>query len=162
MIEIHPTAFVSSLADLESSSKGSRVVIGLNVYIDSFVKFKAAGGSGDILIGAGTQINSGCVLYIGNGISIGENVSIAANCVLAPTNHNYESSARYIQSQGFKKSKGGIQIGNDVWIGALTAVLDGARIGDGCVVGASSLVREVLDDFCVYVGNPLRKIALRK
>jgi len=107
MIEIHPTAFVSSLADLESSSKGSRVVIGLNVYIDSFVKFKAAGGSGDILIGAGTQINSGCVLYIGNGISIGENVSIAANCVLAPTNHNFEGSARFIQSQGSKKSKVG-------------------------------------------------------
>ena len=101
-------------------------------------------------------------MYIGNGISIGENVSIAANCVLAPTNHNFENSAKNIQSQGFKKSKGGIRIGNDVWIGALTAVLDGARIGDGCVVGASSLVREVLDDFCVYVGNPLRKIAQRQ
>ena len=58
-IEIHPTAFVSSLADLESSSKGSKIFIGPNVYIDSFVKFKAAGGVGDILIGAGTQINSG-------------------------------------------------------------------------------------------------------
>ena len=162
MIEIHPTAFVSSLADLESSSKGSRVVIGPNVYIDSFVKFKAAGGLGDILIGAGTQINSGCVLYIGNGISIGENVSITANCVFAPTNHNFENSAKNIQSQGFQKSKGGIRIGNDVWIGALTGVLDGARIGDGCVVGASSLVRGVLDDFCVYVGNPLRKIAQRQ
>jgi virginiamycin A acetyltransferase len=43
MIEIHPTAFVSSLADLESSSKGSRVVIGPNVYIDSFVSFESAG-----------------------------------------------------------------------------------------------------------------------
>lgn len=84
MIEVHPTAFVSSLADIEESSKGSKVVIGPNVYIDSFVKFKAAGGLGDIRIGAGTQINAGCVLYIGNGISIGENVSIAANCVLAP------------------------------------------------------------------------------
>ena len=162
MIEIHPTAFVSSLADLESSSKGSKIVVGPNVYIDSFVKFKAAGGLGDILIGAGTQINSGCVLYIGNGISIGENVSIAANCVLAPTNHNFESRTTKIRSQGFKNSKGGIWIGDDVWLGSLTAVLDGARIGDGCVVGASSLVRGVLDEFCVYVGNPLRKIAKRQ
>jgi virginiamycin A acetyltransferase len=162
MIEVHPTAFVSSLADIEKSSKGSKVVIGPNVYIDSFVKFKAAGGLGDIRIGAGTQINAGCVLYIGNGISIGENVSIAANCVLAPTNHNYEKSAKIIQSQGFKKSKGGIQIGDDVWIGTLTAVLDGAVIGNGCVIGASSLVRGVLDSYCVYVGNPLRKIDRRE
>ena len=160
-IKIHPTAFVSSLADLESSSKGSTIVIGPEVYIDSFVKFKAAGGLGDILIGAGTQINSGCVLYIGNGISIGENVSIAANCVLAPTNHKFESAKIMIQRQGFKKSKGGIHIGDDVWIGALTSVLDGATLGNGCVIGASSLVRGELEEFGVYVGNPLRKIASR-
>ena len=160
-IEIHPSAFVSSLADLESSSKGSKIIVGPGVYIDSFVKFKAAGGLGDILIGAGTQINSGCVLYIGNGISIGENVSIAANCVLAPTNHNFDNAKILIQRQGFKKSKGGIHIGNDVWIGTLTSVLDGATLGNGCVVGASSLVRGNLDEFSVYVGNPLRKINSR-
>ena len=160
-IEIHPTAYVSSLADFESSSKGSKIFIGPNVYIDSFVKFKAAGGVGDILIGAGTQINSGCVLYIGNGISIGENVSIATNCVLAPTNHNFEDAKVVIQRQGFKKSKGGIRIGNDVWIGSLTSVLDGSTLGNGCVVGASSLVRGNLDEFGVYVGNPLRKITSR-
>ena len=158
---IHPTAFVSHLADLESSSKGSKIIIGPNVMIDSFVKFKAAGGLGNIVIGSGTQINSGCVFYIGNGISIGENVSIAANCVLAPTNHNFENSRLLIQNQGFKKSKGGIRIGSDVWIGALTAVLDGSDIGNGCVVGASSLVRGVLDEFCIYAGNPIRKIGAR-
>ena len=42
-IEIHTTAFVFSLADLESSSKGLRIVISPNVHIDSLVKFKAAG-----------------------------------------------------------------------------------------------------------------------
>jgi len=97
-IVIHPTAFVSHLGDLESSSKGSKIIIGPNVIIDSFVKFKAAGGLGNILIGSGTQINSGCVFYIGNRISIGENVSIAANCVLAPTNHNFEKSKLLIQN----------------------------------------------------------------
>lgn len=160
-IEIHPSAFVSSLADLESSSKGSKIIVGPGVYIDSFVKFKAAGGLGDILIGAGTQINSGCVLYIGNGILIGENVSIAANCVLAPTSHNFDDAKILIQRQGFKKSKGGIRIGNDVWIGSLTSVLDGSTLGNGCVVGASSLVRGVLDEFCIYAGNPIRKIGTR-
>ena len=113
------------------------------------------------LFGSGNQVNSGCVLYIGNGISIGENVSIAANCVLAPTNHNFEDAKVIIQRQGFKKSKGGIRIGNDVWIGSLTSVLDGSTLGNGCVVGASSLVRGNLDEFGVSVGNPLRKINSR-
>ena len=66
-----------------------------------------------------------------------------------------------IQRQGFKKSKSGIRIGNDVWIGSLTSVLDGSTLGNGCVVGASSLVRGNLDEFGVYVGNPLRKITSR-
>ena len=57
--------------------------------IDAFVKIKPAGGSGDVVIGRGTVINSGCVLYTGNGIRIGRNVLIAANCTLAPTNHEF-------------------------------------------------------------------------
>jgi UDP-3-O-[3-hydroxymyristoyl] glucosamine N-acyltransferase len=62
MIEIHPTAYVSPKADIEDSIKGSRIVIGAGSYVDSFVKFKAAGGTGDIVIGEQTFINSGCLL----------------------------------------------------------------------------------------------------
>jgi virginiamycin A acetyltransferase len=63
-IDIHPSAHVSKHADLEDSSRGSKIVIGPIVMIDSFVKFKAAGGLGNILIGSGTQINSGCVFIL--------------------------------------------------------------------------------------------------
>ena len=45
MIKIHSTAFVSSLADLERLPKGSKIVIGPNVRIDSLVSFKHAGDS---------------------------------------------------------------------------------------------------------------------
>ena len=76
MIEIHPTAYVSPLADIEESVKGSKIIIGPDSYIDAFVKIKAAGGVGNITIGRQSFINSGCVLYIGNGISIGDNVKI--------------------------------------------------------------------------------------
>jgi hypothetical protein len=43
--------------------RGTRIVIGALSSIDSFVKFKPAGGSGDVVIGERTTINSGCVLY---------------------------------------------------------------------------------------------------
>lgn len=161
-IDIHPSAFVSPFADIEDSIRGSRIVVGANAFIDSFVKFKAAGGSGDIVIGAGSQINSGCVLYVGNGISIGNSVLISANCVLAPTNHRFDDANVSIQKQGFKESKGGIRIGNDVWIGALSVILDGSEIGDGCVVGSSSLVRGTLKPFGVFAGNPIKQIGTRK
>ena len=59
------------------------------------------------------------------------------------------------QKQGFRPSKGGILIEDDVWLGAGTIVLDGAVLGKGAVVGALSLVRSTLEPFGIYAGNPL-------
>jgi acetyltransferase-like isoleucine patch superfamily enzyme len=79
VIEIHPSARVSRLADIEDSVRGTRIVVGANSVIDSFVKVKPAGGGGDLVLGEHVVINSGCVLYTGNGIRIGNHVAIAAN-----------------------------------------------------------------------------------
>lgn len=154
MKEIHPEARVSPLADLEESVRGSRLVVGPRVHIDAFVKIKFAGGTGDVLIGAGSYLNSGSVLYSGNGIQIGEGVLIAANCTLAPTNHGYQKRSMTIIEQRFLPSKGGIIIEDDVWIGAGCVILDGAILRRGCVVGALSLVRGELEAHGVYAGQP--------
>ena len=161
MLDIHPTARVSPLADIEDSARGSRITIGANVVIDSFVKIKPAGGSGDVDIGADSIVNSGCVLYTGNGIRIGRGVAIAANCTFAPVNHEFADRNTPIRQQGFRPSKGGIVIGDDVWIGANCVFLDGAVIGDGCVIGAGSVVRGVLEPYRIYGGQPLRDLGQR-
>jgi virginiamycin A acetyltransferase len=161
MLCIASTARVSPLADIEESQRGSRIVVEDDVVIDAFVKIKPAGGSGDVVIGRGTVINSGCVLYTGNGIRIGRDVLIAANCTLAPTNHAYHDPNRAIRTQGFQASRGGIVIGDDVWIGANVLLLDGARIGSGSVIGAASLVRGDLPAFCIAVGVPAQIRAWR-
>jgi hypothetical protein len=62
MIEIDKTAQVSPLADIEDSVRGSRIAVGPHSIIDSFVKVKPAGGSGNLIIGSYSIINSGCVL----------------------------------------------------------------------------------------------------
>ena len=162
MIEIHPTARVSALADIEDSVRGTRIVVGPGAVIDSFVKIKPAGGIGDVLIGEEVVINSGCVLYSGNGIRIGKGVAIAANCTFAPVNHEFRDRAMPIRKQGFRPGKGGIIIDDDVWIGANCVVLDGAILRRGCVVGAGSIVREELEPYTVYAGTPLRAIGVRQ
>lgn len=161
MIDIHPTASISTLADIEDSVRGTRIIIGEGVVIDSFVKIKPAGGSGDVFIGPHSVINSGCVLYTGNGIRIGTGAAIAANCTFAPVNHEYKRRDVPIRLQGFRPSKGGIVIGDDVWIGANCILLDGCMIGDGCVVAAGSVVRGKLDAYGVYGGNPLTRLGER-
>ncbi len=127
----------------------------------SFVKIKPAGGSGDVIIGDRSVINSCCVLYTGNGIVIGNDVAIAANCTFAPVNHGYREKARLIRDQRFRPGKGGIVIEDDVWIGAGCVLLDGAILRRGCVIGAMSLVRGEVPAYSIQAGNPLRQIGTR-
>lgn len=155
MIEIHATASVSPLCDIEDSVRGSRIVVGAHSQIDSFVKIKPAGGRGDLLIGEHSIVNAGCVLYTGNGIRIGNHVAIAANTTLAPVNHAFGDRSRLISEQGFLPGKGGIVIEDDVWIGANCVLLDGAVLRRGCVIGAGSLVRHEVPAYTVQAGNPL-------
>ena len=161
MIEIDPTARVSAMADIEDSVRGTRIVVASEVVIDSFVKIKPVGGVGDVYIGPQSIINSGCVLYSGNGITIGRGVAIAANCTFAPVNHAYKRRDMTIREQGFPVSKGGIVICDDVWIGANCVVLDGAQIGQGCVIAAGSIVRGILTPYGIYCGAPLSKLGER-
>jgi virginiamycin A acetyltransferase len=161
MIVIHPTAKVSPLADIEDSVRGTRIEIGEHTVIDSFVKFKPAGGLGDVFIGAWCVINSGCVVYTGNGIAVGNHVAIAANCTFAPVNHEYRDGARLIREQGFMPSKGGIVIEDDVWIGANCVLLDGCVLRRGCVIGAGAIVRGEIEAYSVNAGQPMRRIGFR-
>lgn len=162
MLMISDAAQVSKLADIEDSVKGSRIEIGAGAVVDSFVKIKPAGGTGDLVIGEKSYINSGCVFYTGNGIEIGKHVLIAANCTFAPVNHEYRSRGKLIVEQGFMESKGGIVIEDDVWIGAGCVILDGTHIKTGVVVGALSLVKGELEEYGIYAGNPIALLGYRK
>jgi acetyltransferase-like isoleucine patch superfamily enzyme len=161
MLIISDKARISRLADIEDSVRGSRIVVEDGAMIDSFVKIKPAGGSGDVIIGPHTMINSGTVIYTGNGITIGAHVLIAANCTLAATNHEYRTRDRRIDEQGFMPSRGGIVVEDDVWIGANAIVLDGAILRRGCVVGAGALVNGELPSYSISVGVPARVVGYR-
>jgi len=161
VIVIDPSARISRLADIEDSVHGTKIVIGADVVIDSFVKIKPAGGRGDLVIGDGSHINSGTVIYTGHGVIIGKSVLVAANCTFAPTNHQFERADMPIKSQGFQPSRGGIIVEDDVWIGANCVLLDGTIIRRGAVVGAGSVLRTELAAYTVYAGNPLCEIGKR-
>ena len=57
--------------------------------------------------------------------------------------------------------KGNTIIGNDVWIGQNATILPGVHIGDGAIIGASSVVGHSVDPYTIVVGNPARAIRKR-
>ena len=161
MIKIHERAQVSQLADIEDSQRGSLIEIGPDTRIDSFVKIKPAGGSGDVRIGARVSINSCVVIYSGNGVEIGDGTAIAANTTIAPTNHEYREKARPITEQRFMPSRGGVIIEEDVWIGANCVLLDGTILRKGAVLGAGSLANKEYPPYSINVGRPAKTIRYR-
>ncbi len=93
---------------------------------------------------------------------MGDGVAVAANCTFAPVNHEYLNRDKLIRDQGFRISKGGVFIEDDVWIGANCVILDGAYLRRGCVIGAGSLVRGEVASYSIQAGNPLVLLGYRE
>lgn len=54
-----------------------------------------------------------------------------------------------------------VSIGNDVWIGANTTIVNGVRIGDGAVIGANSVVTKDVPPYAIYGGGPADLLRFR-
>jgi len=159
--QIHSSANISELASLDVSIKGTSIIVGENCVIDDYVKIKHVAGNEDVVLGDYVYLNSGTVIYSGNGVNIGSHVLIGPNCSLVPVNHNFENTNELIRLQGFMPSKGGILIRDNVWIGAGVTIIDGVEIGEGAVIGAGSLVNDNVPPFTIYAGTPAKKIGTR-
>ena len=51
-----------------------------------------------------------------------------------------------------------IRIGSNVWIGFGACVLPGVTVGEGSIIGASSVVFEDVPPYTIFAGNPARRI----
>ncbi|HHY28668.1 MAG TPA: CatB-related O-acetyltransferase [Desulfitobacterium dehalogenans] len=103
-------------------------------------------------------------LMIGNYCSIAHNVSFLINL-----DHNYNYLSTYPISnicsswkqEHLELNKGQIIIGNDVWIGRSSTILDGVCISNGAVVAANSVVTKNVPPYAIVAGNPARIVKYR-
>lgn len=115
---------------------------------------------GPISMGSKVSINHHCSLDGGrHGITIGDNCRLAPYCTLYAFNHGM-SLDKPIHEQAVNSK--GIELGNDVWLGARVGIVDGVRIGNHAVVGMGSLVSKDVPDYAIMAGNPARLIGDRR
>lgn len=93
------------------------------------------------------------------GIEIGDDVVAGQFIRFHSENHNYNDISKLIRNQGV--SHKGIKVGNNCWIGAGVVFLDGAELGDGCVVGTNAVVTKNFPENSVIVGVPAKIIKKR-
>ncbi|MBN1223117.1 MAG: acyltransferase [Candidatus Aminicenantes bacterium] len=134
--------------------------IGANAYIGRNTVMSCKEGS--IFLDDYCNISANCLLLSETEIRMGKYCFLAGQCYLvAGGNHSFEKLSVPIMFQP-SYSKGGINIGEDVWLGAGVIVLDGAAIGKGTIVGAGSVVTHSLPEYSIAVGTPAKKTKDRK
>ncbi len=136
------------------------LAIGANVYIGRNTALSCKEGS--IAIGDYSNISANCSLLSETKITLGKYCFLAGGCYLvAGGNHPAADTSKPIMFQP-SESKGGIAIGDDVWLGAGVIVLDGVTISRGTVVGAGAVVAASLPEYATAVGSRALKIGDRR
>lgn len=128
--------------------------VGTNVNIQ-----KNATISPTLVIGNNSGIGANSI--IGRGTTIGDNVMMGPECYIYTRNHAFSRTDIPMREQGMQDFKP-VTIGNDVWIGARVTILPGVKIGNGCIIGAGSVVTKDMPDFAISGGNPARVLKYRK
>ncbi len=130
----------------------TNIKIGKNVTIYPNVYFW---GDGEIIIGDNVDIGIGTIIFAKKRVVIGDNSAIAAQCYIIDSNHGIKKDI-LINKQPLDVDDNGILIGKDVWIAAGTKIVKGAKIDDGAVIGALSLVNSDISNNSVAVGIPAK------
>ncbi|MBE5825073.1 MAG: acyltransferase [Butyrivibrio sp.] len=145
--------------------RGAKIEIGDRVVINSSFLSNLIGlyqptiivarYGGKISIGDDVGI-SGSTIYSWDDIDIGARTQIGANTKIVDTDfHSLDYRKR--KSSDSVKTKP-VHIGSDVFIGMNSIILKGTSIGNGCVVGAGSVVSGEFPDGVLIAGNPARVV----
>jgi len=106
-----------------------------------------------LVIGRNCQIMQMSFLNPARSITIGDDSGIGGDCLLL--GHTSWLS----QLEGYEVDFQPIEIGNSVSLSWRVFVLPGAKIGDGAVIGANSLVSHTIPPKCLAIGFPARVVS---
>lgn len=175
--------FVGRRCKIRHKSKillGRTVTIGDNVEINALSKEGIRIGD-NVSILRNTIIEcTGVIRNLGEGLSIGNNVGIAQNCfiqvrgkvvigndvIFGPgvsifsENHKFDDPDLPVSVQG--EIRKGVKVGDGVWIGARSVILDGVQIGQNSIIAAGSIVNKDVPAYTIVGGVPAKIIRARK
>ena len=144
--------------DIRNRENG-QIIICDNVSIDNDTRLVSANDT-VLTIGKGTGVGPFCIFNCGVTVTIGENCLISGHIYLQSSEHEFVKG-KPIKEQGH--SYGEIIIGDDCWLAAEAMIAKNVKLGNGCIVGAKSFLRNIeYESNSIIAGAPSKKIGERK
>ncbi|MGN1217432.1 MAG: sugar O-acetyltransferase [Phocaeicola sp.] len=106
----------------------------------------------NIHVGENVFINACCHFQDHGGVTLGDGCQIGHNVVFATLNHGLQPEERSITYPA------PIVLGNNVWVGSNSTILQGVTIGDNAVIAAGAVVTKDVEPGTIVGGVPARFI----
>ena len=132
--------------------------VGSNVRIDDFTTI-----SGKVVIGDYVHIAQFCGLYGGTeGIVMDDFSGLSSRVVVYATSNDYSGKSLTNPTVPDKyktlDKNAEVHLCKHVVVGTTSVILPGVTIGEGCSVGAMSMISKSLESWGIYVGSPVRRV----
>lgn len=120
-------------------------------------------GTKTLYIGKNCEIGDSVHIVALEQVKIGDNCLMASKIFISDTSHgdysiDSKSSSPLISPNDRPLINKPVSIGDNVWIGENVCVLLGVTIGNGCIIGANSVVNRDIPEYCIAAGNPAKII----
>jgi lipopolysaccharide O-acetyltransferase len=135
------------------------------VWIEAVVKYKHFTYSPRLTIGDRFSCSEGLHISCAYSIEIGDDCLFGGNVYVGDHGHGGYSGEIVTRpeippSSRPLVSRGNIIIGNRVWIGNNSVILETTKLGDGVIVAANSVVKGTFPANCIVAGVPAKLVRM--
>ena len=143
---------------------GEHCSIGFNSQLTAHESFR--GGSYSPRIEIGNNVSLGDYIHVTaiNSITICDGVLTGRWVTISDHSHGHVEPEEMSMAPNYRElfSKGAVYIGKNVWIGDKASIMPGVTIGEGCIVGANTVVTKDVPPYSVVVGSPAKIVKTLK
>ena len=106
-----------------------------------------------------SHLKSDTFIECSGGVKIGKYFHVARGLTIFSSVHPYKTAKKIPYDDVVTYHP--VIIGDFVWVGANVTILPGVEIGEGAIVGASSVVTKNVPALAIVAGNPAKMIGQR-
>jgi putative colanic acid biosynthesis acetyltransferase WcaF len=129
---------------------GAKVGINAHVYPTAYIYFPW-----NLILGEEASIGEWVLIYNLGSVKIGDRATISHRAHICAGTHDYQDST-------FPLLRLPIEIGCEAWVCSDAFIGPNVKVGDGAIIGASSVVFKNIPAWRIVIGNPCKILKTRK